>query len=293
MAFAVSQHLGPPATAACSNRSSLRGPRLALAPFRPWRTAGTAIAAPHGKTGLETRRLPPTSAMSGPAFGAGSDEQPEEDRFDIRKAEALLEKEGLPEEYRRKIEQKIADEEARLEAAEATAREILQAGIEQYSRGRYSLSVKCFEKALEYCERFSVTAGEIQLWLAMGFDASGRRDESISLYRKLEKTHPDKNISKQAAELRFIAEAPKMEIRPEERVTIPEVQVYSGGTGYGIVANKVREVKRKKLKQKAEKGYELDWDPFDLRPRWLPTKVIYVLAAAWVVLTIAALRQNA
>lgn len=56
------------------------------------------------------------------ASGAGSDEQPEEDRFDIRKAEALLEKEGLPEEYRRKIEQKIADEEARLEAAEATAR---------------------------------------------------------------------------------------------------------------------------------------------------------------------------
>ena len=83
-----------------------------------------------------------------------------------------------------------------------------------------------------------------------------------------------------------------MEIRPEERVTIPEVSPDTGGRGYGVVAKKAREVKRKK-QMKEDPGYQLQWDPFDLRPRWLPTKVIYVLAAAWVVLTIAAIYQKA
>jgi len=223
---------------------------------------------------------------------AAAAEEPEEEKFNIKKAESLLEKEDLPDEYRKKIEGKIAEEERRLEEEEATAREILQAGIDQYGRGKYAISVKCFEKALEFCEPFSVVAGEVQIWLAMSLEACGRRDECISLYRKLEKTHPDNSISKQAAELRYIAEAPKMEIRPEERVTIPEVSPDTEGRGYGLVAKKARDVRRKK-QMKEDPGYQLQWDPFDLRPRWLPTKVIYVLAAAWVVLTIAAIYQKA
>jgi hypothetical protein len=41
------------------------------------------------------------------------------------------------------------------------------------------------------------------------------------VYRTLEKSHPVPAIRRQATGLRYIMEAPKLEISPEERVSIP------------------------------------------------------------------------
>ncbi len=63
----------------------------------------------------------------------------------------------------------------------------------------------------------------MSLWLALAYDANAQRDDCIALYRKLEDTHPTRDIRKQASELRYILEAPKLEISAEERVSIPPV----------------------------------------------------------------------
>ena len=40
--------------------------------------------------------------------------------------------------------------------------------------------------------------GEIQLWQALAYQACGREEECLEVYRGLEKTHPVPSIRKQA-----------------------------------------------------------------------------------------------
>ena len=51
--------------------------------------------------------------------------------------------------------------------------------------------------------------------------ACGREAECIQLYKSVEQGHPVKKVRNQAANLRFILEAPRLTINPEERVKIP------------------------------------------------------------------------
>ena len=64
---------------------------------------------------------------------------------------------------------------------------------------------------------------QIQIWLAMAYDANRRHKDCIALYKSLEKTHPMISIRKQAADFRYIAEAPKLKISNDEVVTIPQI----------------------------------------------------------------------
>lgn len=64
---------------------------------------------------------------------------------------------------------------------------------------------------------------QIQIWLAMAYDANRRHKDSIALYKELENTHPMISIRRQAAEFRYIAEAPKLKISNDEVVTIPQI----------------------------------------------------------------------
>lgn len=65
---------------------------------------------------------------------------------------------------------------------------------------------------------------QIQIWLAMAYDAVGRHADGIALYKRLEGSHPNKNLRKQAADLRFILEAPKLKISRDEMVKIPLIE---------------------------------------------------------------------
>jgi hypothetical protein len=51
--------------------------------------------------------------------------------------------------------------------------------------------------------------------------ACGREEDCLSVYRNVEKSHPLPAIRRQAADLRYIMEAPRLQINPEERVQIP------------------------------------------------------------------------
>ncbi|KAL0327293.1 UNVERIFIED_CONTAM: hypothetical protein Sangu_1807300 [Sesamum angustifolium] len=62
---------------------------------------------------------------------------------------------------------------------------------------------------------------KIQIWLAMAYEANNRHADCIALYQQLEKQHPSVSIRRQAAELRYILQAPKLKISQEEMVTIP------------------------------------------------------------------------
>ncbi|PNY01984.1 binding protein [Trifolium pratense] len=118
----------------------------------------------------------------------------------------------------RKELEKVAKEQAE---RRATAQLMFDLGQKAYGRGMYGRSIEFLEGALTIIPRSTLFGGEIQIWLAMAYEAYGRHDDCIDLYKELEKSHSSISIRRQAAELRYILEAPKLKITQEEMVTIP------------------------------------------------------------------------
>ncbi|TKY58690.1 RNA polymerase II-associated protein 3 [Spatholobus suberectus] len=130
-------------------------------------------------------------------------------------------KEETEEEKRMRVRkelEKVAKEQAE---RRATAQLMFDLGQKAYGKGSYGRAIEFLEAALTIIPRPTLFGGEIQIWLAMAYEAHNRHKECIALYQQLEKTHPSVSIRRQAAELRYILQAPKLKISQEEMVTIP------------------------------------------------------------------------
>ncbi|EOY00623.1 Tetratricopeptide repeat-like superfamily protein [Theobroma cacao] len=118
----------------------------------------------------------------------------------------------------RKELEKVAQEQAE---RRATAQLMFELGQKAYGKGMYGRAIEFLEGALTIIPRPTLFGGEIQIWLAMAYEANNRHADCIALYQQLEKRHPSVSIRRQAAELRYILQAPKLKISQEEMVTIP------------------------------------------------------------------------
>ncbi|KAL2344388.1 hypothetical protein Fmac_005673 [Flemingia macrophylla] len=118
----------------------------------------------------------------------------------------------------RKELEKVAKEQAE---RRATAQLMFDLGQKAYGKGSYGRAIEFLEAALTIIPRSTLFGGEIQIWLAMAYEANNRHKDCIALYQQLEKTHPSISIRRQASELRYILQAPKLKITQEEMVTIP------------------------------------------------------------------------
>ncbi|GLT36620.1 hypothetical protein SLA2020_109870 [Shorea laevis] len=133
----------------------------------------------------------------------------------------------------RKELEKAAQEQAE---RRATAKLMFELGQKAYGRGMYRRSIEFFEGALTIIPRPSLFGGEIQIWLAMAYEANNRHADCIELYLQLEQMHPNVSIRRQAADLRYIYQAPKIKITQEEMVTMPTIGTsYDSYDGYGAV----------------------------------------------------------
>ncbi|KAL5762136.1 hypothetical protein ACOSP7_018400 [Xanthoceras sorbifolium] len=148
-----------------------------------------------------------------------------------KKAEELQSKGGDENEYEAKEEteeekkmrvrrelEKVAREQAE---RRATAQLMFELGQKAYGKGMYGRAIEFLEGALTIIPRSTLFGGEIQIWLAMAYEANNRHADCISLYKQLEKKHPCISIRRQAADLRYILQAPKLKISQEEMVSIP------------------------------------------------------------------------
>ncbi|KAM7269536.1 hypothetical protein ACFE04_025033 [Oxalis oulophora] len=136
----------------------------------------------------------------------------------VSKADDVIETE---EEKRLRVKkelEKVAQEQAE---RRATAQLMFDFGQKCYGKGMYGRSVEFFEGALTIIPRPTLFGGEIQIWLAMAYEADNRHADCINLYKQLESKHPSISIRRQASELRYILQAPKLKITREEMVTIP------------------------------------------------------------------------
>ena len=166
------------------------------------------------------------------AYEAGEDVE-----TTVAKAMGFARFEDVPEAqrmYASKIAKKLEQNAKTLRGELETATKMYDSGVKAYGRGMYDDAVKWFKAAAEETmdveaagaaaeetSETSLLGGRIQIYLALSLDAYGQRDKALDIYAYLESVHPEKSIRKQAEELRFILEAPRMEIGENERVDVP------------------------------------------------------------------------
>ncbi|KAK9814759.1 hypothetical protein WJX72_011033 [[Myrmecia] bisecta] len=181
----------------------------------------------------------------------------------------------IQERYKERIKQKLAEQAEEQRRAKERKNLKFTQGKLAYERGRYPESVYAFERALDDEGPFSQLGGEIQLWLALAYQAVGREEDCISLYKVLEKTHPVRAIQKQAADLRYIMEAPKLPLRPDEKVNIP---VLTGVDRYVPQRTPIARSRPMPQASRVKKSMEEEfWENYR-PPQWVSNRYVWVAA---------------
>ncbi|KAK9063487.1 hypothetical protein SSX86_017357 [Deinandra increscens subsp. villosa] len=190
---------------------------------------------------------------------------------------------------RRELE-KVAKEQAE---RRKMAQLMFDLGQRAYGKGMYGRSIEFLEGALTIIPRPTLFGGEIQIWLAMAYEANNRHKDCIDLYRKLETSHPSISIRRQAKDLRYILQAPKLKISQEEMVTIPLIgSSYDSYAGTWSDKNKERDdnINRSTTNQMPS-GRDYLGDLFVWRPPGdlAKNQAFWAALALWVALVGAAL----
>eukprot|EP01023_Acetabularia_acetabulum_P030721 TRINITY_DN2892_c0_g2_i1.p2 TRINITY_DN2892_c0_g2~~TRINITY_DN2892_c0_g2_i1.p2 ORF type:complete len:278 (-),score=29.70 TRINITY_DN2892_c0_g2_i1:477-1310(-) len=176
--------------------------------------------------------------------------------------------------YKGKIKEKLAERAQQLEEQQKRERPEYETGIKAYGRGRYKQSLQLFKMALDREGPFTKLGGEIQMWLALAYQAIGDEQECLEIYKNLETTHPIKSIQKQAANLRFILEAPKLEISEDEKVKLPVLTEIEKNARKEQQVRQRSPIKssRKPINMSLEEKYLQNYKP----PVWITNRYVQV-----------------
>lgn len=191
----------------------------------------------------------------------------------------------LQQQYKDKIKAQIAKKAAELQAQEEAGREEFNFGVSLYERGRYADSESMLQTALEISGPYSKLGGDIQIQLALAMNANGKEQECIDLFQHLEDTHPVSAIARQAANLRFIMEAPKLELGEDEKVSVPVLDLDSNKPRSGRVRQPVKPAGTDSAPKKPKTLEEEFWENYQ-PPSYARNK--YVWAAAAILGSVAA-----
>ncbi|QDZ22890.1 hypothetical protein HOP50_09g54390 [Chloropicon primus] len=106
---------------------------------------------------------------------------------------------------------------------DARARAFIARGKKLYAKGGYGESIPAFESAIECTTADTLVGGEASMWLALALDGSGKVEQAKGIYLELKENHPLPSVRSQAGDLLYILEAPKLKIKKEERLMIPDL----------------------------------------------------------------------
>jgi len=185
---------------------------------------------------------------------------------------------GIQEKYKDKVKAKLEERAEQLKKEKEEGNLKFKQGKLAYARGQYTASVVLLEIALDQEGPFSQLGGEVQLWLALAYQACGREEDCIQLYKTVENTHPSGKIKKQAMELRYIMEAPKLELSPDEKVQIPVLTNLDPNRG-GKQASRPRPPPQSR-KRITPKNWDEEWLENYKPPSYFENRYVWAGAAA-------------
>ncbi|KAK4423873.1 hypothetical protein Salat_1970200 [Sesamum alatum] len=101
------------------------------------------------------------------------------------------------------------------ETEEEKARPYSEKELEKkaYERGTYGRAIEFLEAALTIIPRPTLFGGEIQIWLAMAYEANNRHADCIALYQQLEKQHPSISIRRRLQNCATYCKHPSLRIQ--------------------------------------------------------------------------------
>lgn len=192
---------------------------------------------------------------------------------------------SIQKEYKETIKAKLMARAREIRSKVLPGQRDFEEGKWLYSRGRYEESKRVLVKALDAQGPFSLLGGDIQMWLALAHQACGEEAECLAIYKALEETHPIKRVRQQAANLRFIMEAPKMRLSDDERVKLALLEQIdrNRGRGAGVVVRRVPIAKTQREMTWEERHWE-EYRPPDWtsnRYVWVASTVIATGLAVW------------
>ncbi|KAF5825890.1 hypothetical protein DUNSADRAFT_6154 [Dunaliella salina] len=139
---------------------------------------------------------------------------------------------------------------------------------------------------LKFASRSKLCASHVAL------QACGRERDCVELYRYMENNHPLPKVKKQAAQLRYIIEAPKLTLSREEYVTVPLIQSDSWvqkKRKSRVPQTRPKEPTEEELKKKKKRAYwDRDWsmpgleyipDKWYVRVAWATTFIVFTVYA--------------
>lgn len=214
-------------------------------------------------------------------------ESGDEDESESERTEETEEEKRMR--VRRELE-KVAKEQAE---RRKMAQLMFDLGQRAYGKGMYGRSIEFLEGALTIIPRPTLFGGEIQIWLAMAYEANNRHKDCIDLYQKLERSHPSVSIRRQAKDLRYILQAPKLKISQEEMVSIPLIG--SSYDSYAVTWTDKNKDKEERNNRSATKQVSSGRDYLGDFLVWRPpgdlvnSQAFWAALALWVALVGAAL----
>jgi len=184
---------------------------------------------------------------------------------------------GIQDEYKDKIKGKLLRRAEELLSADVPGAGEFERGKKLYEYGRYPESVKALTAALDITGPFTKLGGDVQMWLALAHQACGDDKEAIAIYKAVEGSHPLRKTRQQAANLRFILEAPKLELSEDERVKIPEIKDIDRNRARGSAVVSRRPLATQKPKR--EKSWEEKaWENYR-PPEWTTNRYVWFAGA--------------
>jgi len=154
-----------------------------------------------------------------------------------------------------------------------------------FERGYYNRALQCLKNAMEIQPPLTKLGGDIQIYLAFTLDAMGKTKDACKILRIIEDTHPSRKMIKQAEEIRFVLEAPKLEIEQRDL----NFGFQANSDRYRPRERRMRKPSKPKYKENANASPVTlaDEEPETTLPEWMrnPTIIIIITAgvgaAAW------------
>ena len=111
-----------------------------------------------------------------------------------------------------------------------------QSGQIAFERGEYRQAVGCFLAALAQVQPNTKIGGEVQVWLATAYEATGQIPEAKALCLQLS-NHPNLDTRQASKRMLYIMQAPELTRRDEWLIKIPDLSQIEDAEGKTPVSN--------------------------------------------------------
>jgi Tetratricopeptide repeat len=111
-----------------------------------------------------------------------------------------------------------------------------QSGQIAFERGEYRQAVSCLLAALAQVQPNTKIGGEVQVWLATAYEATGQLSEAKALCLQLS-NHPNLDTRQASKRMLYIMQAPELTRRDEWLIKIPDLSQIEDAEGNAPVNN--------------------------------------------------------